>query len=182
MFAHLEDLRTRDEAFDVETPASQTIPITNFQISLNTNITSRLLGAGNVSEATLLIDEPNPPDSAAVPDSTVAPPRPSSPPQILCAPGSSPCAETGTGGSPSPYQTQPNVFLAQQTASNTLSWSIPFDAPGPDMSRLIRITNLRANASHQDSELLVQITKTCLTALKSRQETCSAHAEKPLLT
>ena len=42
------------------TPAGVNIPLSNIQIFLNTNITSRLLNSGNLSEATMLIDEPYP--------------------------------------------------------------------------------------------------------------------------
>src|SRR5688500_14683504 len=34
------------------------VPLVNFQIFLNTNVTSRILAAGNLTEALLLIDEP----------------------------------------------------------------------------------------------------------------------------
>jgi hypothetical protein len=55
--------------------------------------------------------------------------------------------ETGAGGSPNPYQTQPNVFLGQQTSVDLVTWSIPFDPPGPFANHVVRITNLRTNAS-----------------------------------
>ncbi len=130
------------------TPTGQPIPAVTFQVSLNTAVASRILDqSSKLSEATLMIDEPNA-GSAAVPDQNVTVPPPNSPPQKLCPPSSAPCAETGTGGSPSPYQTQPNVFLGHQSASDTITWSnVPFDPPGPNLNRLIRISNLRANAS-----------------------------------
>src|SRR6266849_10106028 len=34
------------------------VPLSNIQIFLNTNVTSRIVGSGNLSEATLMIDEP----------------------------------------------------------------------------------------------------------------------------
>jgi len=122
------------------TPAGQRIPGTRVTFTLNTNLTSRLV------EATLLIDEPTA-GAASIPDASVVPQSPSSPPQILCAPSHAPCFETGTGGSPSPYKTQPNVFLAQQAAANQIQWdNVPLDPPGPNVVRTIRITNVRANA------------------------------------
>src|ERR1035441_8923265 len=93
----------------------------------------------------LMIDEPNP-GSAGVPNNTVVLPPANSPPQMICATAAG-CAETGTGGSPSPYQTQPNVFLGQVSGS-TITWNnVPIDPPGPGVTHTIRLTNLRANAS-----------------------------------
>jgi len=127
------------------TLAGVPIPPTNVTIFLNTNITSRLV-SGNVSEATLMIDDPHP----AAPIPHTAQPAQGSPPQILCSPIGSACAELGTFAgvpSPSPYQTQPNVFLGQQnSASSVVFLGVPIDAPGTTGVRVIRVTNVRANA------------------------------------
>jgi hypothetical protein len=130
------------------TPAGQPVPTSTFEVSLNTTITSRLLDQSTgLSEAMLMIDEPNPGSAAAVPNNTVVLPPAGSPPQMICATAAG-CAETGTGGSPSPYQTQPNVFLGEQSGTGTIIWNnVPIDPPGPNVNRTIRITNLRANAS-----------------------------------
>jgi hypothetical protein len=128
------------------TPAPQGKPIPEYTITytLNTNITSRLLPeAPELSEALLLIDEPYPTN----PLSTSVIREPSSPSQILCTPLGSACSESGTGGTPSPYQTQPNVFVGKQTGPNSLEWKIPIDPPGGNFTRVIRLTNVRANAS-----------------------------------
>jgi len=126
------------------------IPLSNVTIFLNTNITSRLVFLGNVSEATLMIDEPHPAPAVAVPNNTVVSPPAGSPPQILCIPQGAACPEIGkfTGvPSPSPYQTQPNVFSGlQNTANSVLFLGVPIDAPGTAGVRVIRITNVRANA------------------------------------
>ncbi|MDP8979812.1 MAG: hypothetical protein M3O35_04385, partial [Acidobacteriota bacterium] len=53
------------------TRAGAQVPLSNVQIFLNTNITSRIVGSGSLSEATLMIDEPLPPLAARVPDNTV---------------------------------------------------------------------------------------------------------------
>src|SRR5260370_37571340 len=66
----------------VPTPAGQRIPQTNVTATLNTNITSRLLGGGFL-DALLLIDDPYPvtpatnqnPPQASVPTPPVAPPH-----------------------------------------------------------------------------------------------------------
>src|SRR5439155_6362583 len=47
------------------TPFGQPVPVTNLRLTLNTNITSRLVGSGFI-DALLLIDEPYPNDSNGV--------------------------------------------------------------------------------------------------------------------
>ncbi len=132
------------------TLAGAEIPLSNVTVFLNTNVTSRLLGSGNLSEAMLMIDEPFPPAAAAVPDNTVTLPPAGSPPQQLCVPQGLACPEKGTFvgvPSPSPYLTQPNVFTGQQnSASSIVFLGVPIDAPGTSGQRVIRITNIRANA------------------------------------
>jgi len=127
------------------------IPLSNVTVFLNTNITSRLIG-GSLSEATLMIDEPHPAPAAAIPNNSVVLPPDGSPLQSLCTEngqGNS-CPETGTFvgvPSPSPYATQPNVFSGQQnSASSVVFLGVPIDAPGTAGQRVIRITNVRANA------------------------------------
>jgi len=127
------------------------IPLSNVTIFLNTNITSRLIG-GSLSEATLMIDEPHPDPSVAIPNNSVVLPPAGSPLQNLCTEngqGNS-CPETGTFvgvPSPSPYAAQPNVFSGQQnSASSVVFLGVPIDAPGTAGQRVIRITNVRANA------------------------------------
>jgi len=126
------------------------IPLSNVTVFLNTNITSRLLGSGNLSEATLMIDEPFPPAPIAVPDNTVTLPPAGAPPQTLAVPQGLAHPETGTFvgvPSPSPYLTQANVFSGQQnSASSIVFLGVPIDAPGTAGQRVIRITNIRANA------------------------------------
>ena len=74
----------------------QAIPLTNVQISINTNITSRLVAAGNVSEALLLIDEPFP--SATPVPSTATPTPGGTVGQLGClAINNTNCAITSTG-------------------------------------------------------------------------------------
>lgn len=119
------------------TPAGFPIPKVNVQIFLNTSVTSRLTGSG--SEALLLIDEPG--SGVAGAPAT----------QLLCpAPGS--CAVTGTGiggGTPFTGETgRPNVFQGSQAATNSIVFfGVPFDPPGTNATRVIRITNVRANAN-----------------------------------
>jgi hypothetical protein len=135
------------------TAAGATVPQVNVQIFLNVNVTSRLL-ADPWSEALLLIDEPGAP-------------RPSgpTPPQLVCggptapldANGTCPIVSTGnpaqtydgTGGVLGPpYSARPNIFQGRQVGSNSLVWlGVPFDPPGTTFTRILRITNVRANAN-----------------------------------
>ncbi len=148
------------------TPAGVPIPLSNIQIFLNTNITSRLLNSSNVSEADLLIDEPYPAGAA----------NPSTAPSVVGAPqtqlacqalNSTNCAITGVGatgvsptgvgpiGANGPYNGSAghyNIFQGFQNGVNSVAWlGVPIDAPGTNTAgqlntRVIRITNVRANA------------------------------------
>ncbi len=131
----------------VPTPEGEKIPQYTVTLELNTDITSRQFPeATDLSEALAIIDDAfpaNPIPSGAVREA-------SAPPQILCAPLGSKCVETGTGGTPSPYQTQPNVFAGTQNPGDPLQWQIPIDPPGVNNTRTIRLTNVRANVSELD--------------------------------
>ena len=140
------------------TAAGTPIPLSNIQISLNTNITSRLYSNG-LSEALLIVDEafptsPNPSSQVAVPGA------PS--PEVLCPAdglhlGAPPCQVLGTGGGTNPYGAAgaANVFQGVPVNTNGAIASnagvaflgVPIDAPGTVGTRVIRITNIRANAA-----------------------------------
>ncbi len=127
-------------------PTPQGVPIPEYTLTytLNTNITSRRLPeAPDLSAALLFIDEPAP----AMPIPSYVQPQPFQPPQILCKNVGSNCGETGTGGTPNPYATQPNVFVGKQVGPATVSWKVPIDPPGGGSVRVIRMTNVRGNAS-----------------------------------
>src|SRR5580704_13716000 len=102
------------------TAASDAIPTVTFQVSLNTKLTSLILSGSSGSEAMLLIDEPNA-GSMAVPSQSVVAPPATPRLQELCASPAEACEETVTAGHPSPYQTQPNVFMGQQTPRDTIT-------------------------------------------------------------
>ncbi|MGA2601154.1 MAG: hypothetical protein ABSH09_29660 [Bryobacteraceae bacterium] len=138
------------------TPPGQPVPVVNVTLSLNTNITNRLLGGGFM-DALLLIDEPYPATPIVPPNTGVS--TSFNPAQALCystaiaAPGSCNYLPGNGGGgyqySSSPYL-QPNAFTiyaAQQNAANQVTWyGVPIDPPGNDL-RVMRMTNLRANAN-----------------------------------
>ncbi len=92
----------------------------NWQIFLNTNITSRLIGGSpSTTEALLLIDEPCP--------SPV-------PPGFIC-PGA-------------PIAVGTNAFRGDKASANSIVWlGVPFTPPGTTGTRIIRITDVRANAN-----------------------------------
>jgi len=182
------------------TPKGQVVNTTDLRLSLNTNITSRLLGGSGFIDALLLIDEPYPNDSngtgtvtqgthpgpadavvaAGIIGNITVPAN--SPFQVLCAPrtqptngaGSTPAScnyllgtyttgnpNTAYGGANSPYlqanQTAQNQFAGEYSAStvyearsfsvSAVEWDgVPIDPPGTTGLRLIRLTNVRANA------------------------------------
>ncbi len=126
------------------TGSGSLIPQENFQVSINANMTNRTFPQfSGISDALLIIDDAFP----ANPVPTSATPAHGAPPQILCTAFGGNCREIGTGGIPSPYQTQPNVFVGAPAGVNAVEFlRIPIDAPGTTGARTIRITNLRANA------------------------------------
>lgn len=115
----------------IPTLAGAPVPRVNLQVFLNTHITSRLVSTP-FSEALLLIDDPAPAN------------------QRVCAPG--PCVTTGVGtpGGVVYNATAPpvaNVYQGQQAGPNSITFlGLPIDAPGDTARRVLRITNIRANA------------------------------------
>ncbi|MGJ5820550.1 InlB B-repeat-containing protein [Paludibaculum fermentans] len=102
------------------TTATQPVPTANFQVFLNTNITSRTIGT--LAEALLLIDEPAPAS------------------QAVCITAQSTCGWTGGGAH------TPNVFQGTVVGSNSIAFmSVPVDPPTLGGQRVFRISNLRAN-------------------------------------
>ena len=145
----------------VPTAAGLPIPLQNVVITVGgTNVTSRIVDASDgASEALLLIDEPYPADPLpgnAAKDVT-------NPPLVqsgCIAANNTNCAITSIGvgvGAAGSYNGVPdqgsagphyNVFQGFQSGANSIAWSgVPIDAPGTAGTRIIRITNIRANAS-----------------------------------
>jgi hypothetical protein len=137
------------------------IALQNIQISINTNITSRIESTGNLSEALLLIDTPYPATGAFPPPPvSQAPTQNDALTQLACqAVNSTNCAITsinpgvgiGAIGAAGNYNGSPghyNIFQGFQNGVNAIAWDgVPVDAPGTAGTRVIRITNVRANAS-----------------------------------
>src|SRR5262249_2998816 len=123
------------------TIAPNPIPQSNVTVSLNTNITSRLLGSGYI-DSLLLIDEPVP--TSPNPSTAPLPPNPAG----FAAPvqQSAPCFSNTLGSQSNPVNcnvvagttaaTDPyafpnsNIYVAHQVAANTITWlGVPIDAP-----------------------------------------------------
>jgi hypothetical protein len=115
----------------IPTALGAAVPQANFQLFLNTNVTSRLLnGSSTLNEALLMIDEP----AAAQ--------------QRVCTPG--PCSISGTGSGINYASTAgiPNVYQGSLVAANSIAWlGVPIDAPGAAATRIVRFSNVRANAN-----------------------------------
>ena len=158
------------------TPAGSLISTVNIQVTLNTNITSKLTDVSVFSEALLLVDEPN---SASNPSG----------PLLNC--GNNGAADNGTNGpgvceivsTGNPTQSydgtvngygngtvcdglsgrpsantygcgRPNVFQGVAgtpqnpgQSNSVFFFEVPFDPPGQSATRTLRFTNLRANAA-----------------------------------
>ncbi len=126
------------------TPKGQPVPQSSIFLQLNTTVTSRLLNPVNgISEALLLIDEPGSaknPAPQAVCGSSAAPSATS----FIC-----PVISTGTPGTNYAGDAlHPNAFVSRVVGSSGVIWDgVPVDPPGSTGVRIIRMTNVRANAS-----------------------------------
>jgi len=149
------------------TPTGTPIPQDNITLTLNQNITSRLIGTSGYIDALLTIDEPWPGPAvtpfAPTTSATQVPGSPSG--QKVCY------SVTGNGslsipincnqfngtfntatnlftGNPYNQAAASNVFVAHATSNpGQVTWlGVPIDAPGTAGSRIIRMTNIRANA------------------------------------
>ena len=123
------------------TALGATVPQVNFQIFLNTNVTSRLLN-DPWSEALLMIDEPT---GGSADGGNLR----------YCTTNGG-CTMTGVGtaggvnylAGDSRNTLPANVFQGRQSGANQIVWlGVPIDPPGTTTTRIVRITNVRANAN-----------------------------------
>jgi hypothetical protein len=130
-------------------PTAAAFPV-NIQVFLNTQITSDLLSDGVTSDALLMIDEPGIVRSAGSPTPFCVSPATASNSAGLPGYGAAPACNPVAAGN-TYQQTYYNVFRGvrpQVTNENALVWQgVPFQAPGTTQTRVIRITNIRANAT-----------------------------------
>jgi len=157
------------------TPTGTAIPQDDITLTLNVNVTSRLLGNGYI-DALMTIDEPYPVAGLGGTPNPSAP----APPKVVGSPsGQRVCFSVTSGAvgnqsspvgcnvmnglfnpatflfSGNPYDPAGpngagayNVFVAHTGANaGQVTWlGVPIDAPGTAGSRIIRMTNIRANA------------------------------------
>jgi len=127
------------------TPVGQPVPPVNFQIFMNTSITSRLL-SNPYNEALLIIDEPASSNQIVAPGGSSFTLN-----GVFTGPGTSGSAGINyriPGSSSNLGQGVRNVYQGRKVGDNSLIWQgIPFDPPGTTTTRIIRISNVRANAN-----------------------------------
>ena len=139
----------------IPTQAGAIIPATNIRVFLNTNITSRILATtGNFTEALMMIDEPHSTTNPATPLRLCGDVRTN---EVPTNPGVCTMFGTGnglavySGANPDPdvsVRNRPNVFQSRLVAANAVEWAgVPVDPPGTQTTRIIRMTNIRANAN-----------------------------------
>ncbi|HLN04434.1 MAG TPA: hypothetical protein VK335_34415 [Bryobacteraceae bacterium] len=120
----------------IPTPAKQLIPTASVTLTLNTQVTSRLINQNGQSEALLLIDEPG---------STVNP----GPISLCTTPGGCPVISNGTAqGNFNGTAGHPNAFAGIVSANAVTFENVPILAPVTSgVARIYRITNVRANVA-----------------------------------
>ena len=122
----------------VPTALGEPVPKVNVRVFYNTFVTSKVLNNSMMTESLLMIDDPAPAEQQLC-DWNVA----------------DACGITGVGAEPGvDYATVNNVFPGKLITgnviedANTIDWNgIPIDPPGTNAFRIIRITNVRANAA-----------------------------------
>lgn len=169
-------LRCRSVVDGVSTPAGQNVPQANVHVAiLGTTVTSRTVAAtGKFLEALLMVDEPSPTSAACV----LSAGGTSSCPQLYCGKGGNDIGPSGagvcgilsdgnpadtyngTGGGVATYGTgHPNIYQGRPDGPNGVVFPfVPFDPPGTNQVRTIRITNIRIDATKFDPTSFPQIT------------------------
>ena len=151
-------------------------PQVNITVALTSQITTRLVNSAAVSEAILMIDEPNTAGGAGPVASYGSNagfvPCPNSNPSGVASGGCSAWGYhvTGSGGVPfvigfgaAPPATPvtstnqaPNMYQGVVNGSQVTFFGVPIVAPGTNGSRVFRITNVRTNASTFSNGAAVQ--------------------------
>lgn len=153
----------------VPTPVGLALPLVNFRLIFNTNVTSRLYSTDNTgvaryNEALLAIDEPVPGNQRGL-RVLPTPPSPLSPPgvgQTIINPPAAPAPNQNgfvynapdsfyaTNAAAYPLGPPYNVYEGRTVAGNPAAteWNgIPVDPPGSTGTRSFRFTNIRVDAT-----------------------------------
>jgi len=148
-------------------------PQVNITVALTSQITTRLVGpATQVSQALLLIDEPNTANGAGpVPgfgsNATFVPclnPNPSGANSGGCEAygyhvnvgGTVYIIQSAAGAPTGPTTQAPNIYQGVVNGSNVTFFGVPIVAPGTNGARVYRITGIRTNASTFSNGAAVQ--------------------------
>ena len=116
------------------TPTGQPIPTVDITVSLGAQVTSRILGSGDLTEAVLAIDDPTPGNQTPCLD-------PINPAAV--------CQVLGDGGQSFNQSGKFNVFegLASASTPNTVTFlGVPADPPASGQ-RTFRVMNIRVDAT-----------------------------------
>jgi len=149
--------------FGVPIAPGGNIPLANFTVYFNTQVTSRLLASGGVSEALLIIDEPgsgySPLTGLPIQNASYGSQLgliPCATPLTGCAQsvGAIPGATYGTAVNPPTPGTPPvnsstpapNVYQGVVVGNSVTFYGVPVLPPATSGSRFYRITNVRVNA------------------------------------
>jgi len=135
----------------IPTLLDQPVPRVNFRVFLNTTVTSKLL-SGSWNEALLMIDEPQYDNPATPQDEGNG--------QRICTQVGGCTAPLGIGKEPginykyADYNVWQGMRVTNNVgdpnSGNTVEWlGVPVDPPGTQAVRIIRITNIRANAAER---------------------------------
>ena len=133
------------------TASGVAVPAANVTVFLNTNITSKLVGNGGAwSEALLLVDDPGGSNGHTILDcgNTGAPDTGPSGPGVcsIVSDGQTNDTYNGVGDHPNVFQGRPNANNVIGTLNNSVQFlGVPLDPPGTN-TRILRITNVRADA------------------------------------
>ena len=122
------------------------VPAVNLTVFFNPAITSRLY-PNAWSEVLLLIDEPGSGQQGTTNT------------QLACNSPNGTCPITGTGTGIGTYdgsQGRPNVFQGQVDQNSVTFFSVPVDPPSTGTARVLRMTNLRINATQNGINYPVQ--------------------------
>ena len=133
------------------TATGDPLPQGNITVFLNTAVTSRLMDATGASEAILMVDEPG----------SGLPGAPST--QLACGTPLTGCSITSNGGEPyDGTPGRPNIFEGVVSNNTVTFFGVPLTSPGnfginpggSEGARVLRITNIRANASALSNALV----------------------------